>query len=393
MRNFDVIIIGGGAIGSSVAYFLKANKNFSGSVAVIEKDLAYGKASTPRSLGGIRQQFSISENIEIGLFGYEFVQNVMSYLDVDGTEIDLGWFGRGYLYLGNENSQEILKQNNRLQKQMGAKIDLLGPDDIRSKFPWINTDGVVVGSFGVEGEGWIDPTSLLNAFKRKAQSLGVHYIPGEVVAINKDKQHVHSVQLGDSSALGCGCVVNAAGAWAGRVAEMAGVILPVAPRKRMIHVIKCREKLDPPVPLIIDTTGVFVRSERDLFLCGVSPSESQDPDAWDDLELEYHWFDEVVWPSIANRIPAFESVKVTSAWSGWYDYNFFDHNGIIGKHPEIENLFLANGFSGHGLQQSPAVGRAIMELVTAGSYQTIDLSRFGLERILKWEPLLERNII
>ncbi|MBH69547.1 MAG: FAD-dependent oxidoreductase [Rhodospirillaceae bacterium] len=393
MQGYDVVIVGGGVIGSSIAYFLKASSAFSGSVAVVEKDPTYALASSPRSLGGIRQQFSITENIEIGLFAHKFIENVSSYLSLDGETVDLGWFERGYLYLVTEAGRDILIENNRLQRKLGAKIDLMTPGDMRVKFPWINIDGIEIGSFGSSGEGWIDPNSLLNAFKKKALSLGVVYIHGEVVDIEKDEEKITSVKLTDGSLVGCDIVVNAAGAWAGKIAQMSGFTLPVVPRKRIIYVIDCREKLEPKLPLVIDTSGVFIRSEGSRFVCGVSPTGADDPDAWEDFEVEYRWFEEIVWPSIAHRIPAFDAVKVTSAWAGWYDYNFVDQNGIIGRHPEIKNMFLANGFSGHGLQQSPAIGRAIMELITTGNYQTINLSRFGFERIQLGNPLMERNVI
>ena len=393
MQSYDVIIIGGGVIGSSIAYFLKASPNFFGEVAVVECDPSYIKASTPRSLGGVRQQFSNSENIEIGLFGQEFVKSVSNYLTVDDEMLDLGWRELGYLFLASSTGEETLIQNQLLQKRLGAWVDILHPEELRSKFSWLNTDGITIGSFGAAGEGWLDPSMLLNAFRSKARSLGVTYLYAEAIELIKSNQKIVSVKLDNGNSINCDFLVNAAGAWAGKVANLADIELPVVPKKRIIYGIDCRKKLNAELPLVIDPSGVFVRSEGDSFVCGVSPPDHLDPDSWDDMEVDYSLFDEIIWPSIAYRIPAFEAVKVTNAWAGWYDYNTFDQNGIIGPHPEAANFFFANGFSGHGLQQAPAVGRAIMELITQGTFQTIDLTRFGYERIIRGQALPEKNIV
>jgi glycine/D-amino acid oxidase-like deaminating enzyme len=380
-------------IGSAAAYFLLADPGFGGTVAVIERDPTYETASTPRSCGGVRQQFSNPENVEIGLFGHHFVTAVGDYLSVDGETPELAWRERGYLFLATEDGMATLAENHVVQTGLGADVVMLDPDQLKARFPWLRVDDLAGGSFGQSGEGWLDPNTLLQAFKAKARSLGATYVHGEVTGIAVAGARVGGVTLADGSSIACGTLVNAAGARAGRVAALAGVALPVVPKKRIIYVIDCRETLDPVVPLLIDASGVFVRSEGAGHICGVSPPADQDPDAWDDLEIDYHWFDEVVWPAIAHRVPAFEAVKMTSAWAGWYDYNTVDQNGIVGRHPEISNFILANGFSGHGLQQSPAVGRAVMELVTTGGYRTIDLTRFGYERIAEGRLLLEKNIV
>ena len=393
MQIYDVVIIGGGIIGSAIAYFLKASAHFKGDVVVIERDPSYAKASTPRSLGGVRQQFSIRENIEIGLFGVDFVKRASQYLSVDNEPIELGWRELGYLFLASPEGQRILTENQQLQSQCGAKIEILNPENLKIKFPWLNTDGIALGSFGYEGEGWLDPSLLLGAFRAKARALGATFLYDEVTEIVKHKQKISSVILDSGVQVGCSFLVNAAGAWAGAVAELAKIQLPVVPKKRIIYGLDCREELNPKLPLVIDSSGVFIRSEGPGFVCGVSPPAHLDPDSWDDMEIEYPLFDDIIWPAIAHRIPAFEAVKVTNAWAGWYDYNTLDQNGVIGSHGEIDNFLFANGFSGHGLQQSPAIGRAIMELITFGEYRTIDLSRFSYERIIRGLALTERNVV
>jgi len=387
----DVVIIGGGAVGSSAAYFLAAEAGFGGKVVVVERDPTYARASTPLSAGGIRQQFSIRENVEIGLFARDFVGRIGDFLAVDGEAPDLGFVEAGYLFLATPEGRAVLAENHAVQTAAGAAIAWLEPDGLTARFPWLNPEGLGAGSFGERGEGWIDPNTLLQAFKRKARSLGAEYLTDEVTAIERDTGGVAAVRLASGGRIECGTVLVAAGAGSGAVARMAGVELPVGPRIRTVYRIDCRERL-PRLPLTIDPSGVWVRPEGAGYICGVSPPEDQDPESWE-IEVDWRWFDEVVWPALAHRVPAFEAVKLTGAWAGPYDYNALDQNAVIGRHPEIRNLVFATGFSGHGLQQSPAAGRAIMELVAHGGFRSIDLTRFGIERILEGRPLKERNVV
>ena len=224
----------------------------------------------------------------------------------------------------------------------------------------------------------------MQAFKRKARSLGARYLEGDVIALEHDYSQIAAVILRNGQRIATGTVVNAAGANAGNVAALAGVALPVFPRKRNVFVFDCRQPLKPAAPLLIDPTGVYVRPESGRYICGVSPPVDQDADGdIDDIDVDYHWFEEVVWPTLAHRIPVFESIKLAGAWAGYYDYNNVDQNGIVGAHPTLTNFYFANGFSGHGLQQAPAIGRALAELLISGTFRTIDLSRFCFERFKK----------
>ena len=328
----------------------------------------------------------------IGLYGHHFASNVADYLTVDGEAPDLGYIQGGYLFLASEEGAAILRENHEEQARCGADIGLIGPDELARRFPWMNVDGVALASHTNSGEGWLDPNALMQAFKRKARSLGVVYEAATVTGIDVKGSQVTSVGLDDGRQIACGTLVNAAGAQAGRLTALAGLTLPVEPRKRIIYVIDCREQLTPRPPLTINSNGAFFRPEGSQYLCGISPPEDQDPIS-DDLEIDYNWFEDIVWPTIAHRVPAFEAVKQTRAWAGHYAYNTFDQNGIVGRHPEVENLIFANGFSGHGLQQSPAVGRAVMELIAHDGFRAIDLARFGYERIAEGRPLMERNIV
>jgi len=391
MQSCDVVIIGGGVIGSAIAYFLAGRTDFKGSIAVIEKDPAYETAATPRSAGGVRQQFSTPENIRMSMFGAAFIKEAGEHLMVDGEVIELPFVEGGYLFLATATGFETLRTNHTTQTSLGAKVALLMPSELKGRFPWLNVDDLAGGCYGLANEGWTDPYGLLQAFRRKARSLGVTYLADEVTGLERVGNRIASVSLRDGGRLACGAVVNAAGYHAHEIAGMIGIDLPVRPRKRIVYVFDCRDKPER-APLTIDPTGVWCRPEGANFIGGISPPEHEDPDATD-FEVDYRLYEDVVWPTLAHRIPAFEAIKLIRAWVGHYDYNTLDQNAILGPHPEVRNFYFANGFSGHGLQQSPAVGRAIAELIAYGAYRSLDLRRFGFERVLRKLPLLELNVV
>ncbi|MBL8691561.1 MAG: FAD-binding oxidoreductase [Rhodospirillaceae bacterium] len=388
----QVAIVGGGGVGSSIAYHLTARPDFRGSVVVIERDPTYARASTALSAGGVRQQFSTRENIQLSLYGAHFIRDIGRLLEVDGDRPNINFIEGGYLFLATPSGVPVLEANHALQKSEGADNTLLDAHALKQRFPWITIDGLALGSLGLSMEGWFDPYGLLQALKRKARSQGVRYVTDEVVGIERSGDELTAVTLASGERIEAKWIVNAAGPHAGKLAAMAGLDLPVVPKKRFVYVFDCREDLKPRVPLLIDPSGVWVRPEGPGYIGGISPPEDQDPDC-EDLELSYDLWEEVVWPTLAERIPAFEAIKLQRAWAGHYDYNTLDQNGIIGAHPDVPNFLLANGFSGHGIQQAPATGRAIAELICDGKFTTIDLTRFGYERIRENRPLTELNVV
>ncbi len=390
----DVLVIGGGVIGSAVAYFLTAEPAFDGRVTVVERDPTYATSSTALSVASIRQQFSTPENIRMSLFGAEFFRSAGQYLAVDGEAPDIAFRESGYLFLATEESLPILESNHHTQLDCGAAVALLTPAELRMRFPWLAVDDLAAGSLGLANEGWLDSYALLQAFKQKAISLGVRYLRDEVVGLERQGNRLVAAELASGDRLEFGLAVNAAGPRANRLAAMAGLDLPVRARKRIVHVIDCPQPI-ADCPLVIDPTGLYFRPEGRNFLSGISPAPDQDPDQdpdSDDLELATDLF-ATIWPLLARRVPAFETLKLVRAWAGHYAYNTLDQNAILGPHPEVENLYFTNGFSGHGLQQSPAVGRAMSELITFGSYRTLDLSRFGYGRIIENKPVPELNVV
>ena len=392
-QSTDVVIVGGGVIGSAIAYALAVEPAFGGTILVIERDSSYAHAATPRSWGGIRQQFSTPENVAMSIYGAHFVKHAATMLAVDGEATDLGFREQGYLFLASPAGMPVLEANCALARSLGGAVTLLKPADLAQRFPWLNPEGIAGAGFGLENEGWIDPQALHTGLRRKARALGAAYVTDEVVGVRRDKGRVTGLRLRSGAKLACGVMVNAAGADAAGVARMAGCELPVRPRKRMTYVFDCRQDLSA-APLTIDVTGVAFRPEGSGYIAIVSPPPDQDPDGdVTDVEPEYAAFDEVIWPALAARVPAFAAIKLRRAWAGHYDYNTFDQNAILGPHPEIGGLMFANGFSGHGVQQSPAVGRGIAELITFGEYRSLDLRRMCYERIARNRPIKEANVI
>jgi FAD-dependent oxidoreductase domain-containing protein 1 len=389
-RQYDVAIVGGGVVGSAVAYYLEKH-GFSGSVAIVEKDTTYANSCTARSAGGIRQQFSTPENIALSRFGLNLIRDLKSEF---GSEADVSFREQGYLILASPEGLPVLNANHALQLAEGADNIILTPADLAVRFPWIVSDGLGGGCFGLSGEGWLDPYSLMTLFRKAAAAKGAEILAGEVAAIIRDEGTVAEIALGDGERIGVGALVNAAGAGAGTLAALAGIALPVNPRKRYVYVLDCPSASEAlhRAPLTVDPSGIYFRPEGKHFICGLSPEEQDEPRTLD-WEIDYGWFEERIWPGLAARAPAFEAVKVINAWVGHYDYNSFDQNAVIGRHPELVNFYFANGFSGHGLQQAPAAGNAIAELITLGEYRAIDLSRFGYERIAAATPLYEQNLI
>lgn len=388
-ESYDVIIIGGGVIGCATAYFLAAGQ-FDGSVLVIERDPTYVNAPSARSTGGIRQQFSTPENIRIGLFGAEFVKNIERYLSIDGEAPAIDFKERGYLLLASPDALPLMQTNHAVQQEVGANIAYQSNDDLAARFSWLATEGLAGGFLGLENEGWLDPYSLLQAFRKKAASLGVTVITDEVTRLRCGKDRVTELQLRSGRSLTPGVVLNAAGARdATGIAAQVGIGIPVEPRKRCAFVFECREEIGN-TPQVFLPNGVAFRYEGERYLAVVAPPPEHDPPT-SDFDIDYELFDEIIWPTLAERVPAFEAIKVTNAHSCHYDFNTLDENAILGHVPGVENFLVAAGFSGHGLMQSPAVGRALGELMQFGEYRTLDLTRLGYERVLTNTPLPETN--
>lgn len=391
MEHFDVVIAGGAVVGSAAAYFLSAHPGFKGSVLVLEADPSYASCATTRSLASIRHQFSTPGNIRMSQFGSGFFEQAGERLAVDGVAPDIGFHAAGYLFLATGDGQAVLQANHAVQRQCGVDVALLDRQALALRFPWLQTQDLVGGSLGLSGEGWLDAHSLMHALRRKAIAQGVVYRAGRVVQLCRQGARITAVRLQDGSEVACAAVVNAAGTGAAALAATAGIHLPVQSRKRCVFFFHSPARL-PHRHLVIDPGGVYFRPEGAGYLCGVALPQDQDPECVD-FEVQHALFEDTIWPALAHRVPGFEAVRVQHAWAGHYDVNTLDQNLILGAHPGVSNLLFANGFSGHGLQQSPAVGRALAELLVAGRFETLDLSAFGWQRVIDGQPMREINVV
>jgi FAD-dependent oxidoreductase domain-containing protein 1 len=389
-QAYDVLIVGGGVSGCASACFLASDSTFDGKIAVVERDPTYEFSPSAKATGGFRQQFSTPENIRMGLFGAHFVKNVGDYLSVEDEVPDVGFREEGYLLLASADSLPIMSANNALQRENGAETEMLTPQALAQRFPWLNVDGLAGGCTGVRNEGWLDPYALLQAYRKKARSLGVIFIRDTVTEIRRSGSSVSSVRLASGSQLDTGIVINAAGASGLKtLCELVYLPMPVESRKRCTFVFNCREEIGM-TPLTILPEGCAFRPEGANFIVNLAPTPDMDPNT-DDTDIDHYLFEERIWPILAEHIPAFEAIKTTSAYCCHYDVNTLDGNLIIDRHPAVDNFYFAGGFSGHGLQQSPAVGRAISELVVHGAFKTLDLSRFGYQRIAARRGIFETN--
>ena len=390
--EINVVIIGGGVIGSSIAYHLASRADFHGRITVVERDPTYARASSSLSASSIREQFSTPVNIAMSQFGLAFLKAAPELLAVDGERPELSLRLPGYLFLASQAGLPALRENHATQIASGADVALLTPDEVGARFPFLCVDGVAGGSLGLSREGTFDGPGLLAAFRRKARALGVAYVAQDATGFARAGERATAVRLADGFTLPCDVVVNAAGPWSARVAAMLDIDLPVRARKRMVYVFACREDL-PACPLVIDSTGIWFRREGALFVTGRCPGHGEDDPDEPPLEVDEAMFGDIIWPALAARVPAFEAVRLRSSWAGYYEMNLFDSNAVIGPHPSCPNLIHATGFSGHGMQHAPAAGRGVAELIATGEYETLDLSPLAFTRLLEHRPMLERNVV
>ena len=395
-KAYDVVIIGGAMLGSSTAWFLSDNPDFNGSVLVVERDPSYEKSSTAHTNSCIRQQFSRKLNVQISQFGADFINNFRRYLGGDARVPDLSIQSYGYLYLADSEAfAQTLRESHAVQAEAGAATKLMTADEIKYAYPFYNTEDIVLGSINPVNEGYFDGGTIFDWWRRQARERGVEYISNEVVALTRNGPgtRIQSVTLKSGEVIACGQVVNASGPRAVRTSRMAGIEIPVEPRKRFTWVFTAENPLDRNLPLTIDPSGVHLRQDGPTSYLAGGHAEYDPAVDYDDFAMDRSLWEDHIWPGIANRIPQFEAIRVINEWAGHYAYNTLDQNAIVGPHSVVTNFFFLNGFSGHGLQQSPAMGRGMAEFLTYGEFRSIDLSPLGFARIENGEPFLEKAII
>ena len=383
----DVLIIGGGAIGASVAYFVK-RLDPGAEVIVVERDPAYALASTPRASGGVRRLFSLPENIELSAYSIGFFEEFPATMALDGVPADIGLRKNGYLFIVPPSGRDVLRRNFDTQQKLGCRVDWLEPDELNHRFPSMNVADLGAAVFSPD-DGWLDPHSVLMGLKNKARSLGARFLADEVTGLVRQGHRVTAAPRASGQRVEASHVVNAAGAWAKEICAMAGVPVPIEPLRRYEHYFQCQDPIEP-LPYIKDTRRLAFRPEGAGYSGGV-PTLAEPRGYTFDVDRSY--FQDTVWPSLAHRFPQFERTRCLRTLPGLYDQNDFDGNVIIGPGAGgLGNFHMLAGFSGHGLMHAPGCGRAMAELLVTGSYQTIDLTRFGWQRLADGTPLREQGI-
>ena len=391
-KEWDVIIAGGGVMGSAAAWWLMGAEP-SLRLAVVEPDPTYARSATALSVASVRSQFSNPVNVEISRFGVAFIRDFGARLGPEGGVPSLGLKENGYLFLtGSEAGAGLMEELAAMQRGLGAATEVLSPAELARRFPWMNTGDVTAGSFGPRDEGWFDNMGLLGGFRNAAKARGAVYLTDRVAALRRDGRRILGVTFASGTELDAPKVLLAAGTGVTPLLHSVDEDWPVEPRKRTVFVVDAPKARHPEAPLVIDHQGVYFRPEHDQWIAATVP-EDDGPCSPDDWEPDHAQFEDLVWPRLYNRAEGFGATKVKRLWVGHYDYNRLDQNAILGAHPSFEGLYVASGFSGHGLQQAPAVGRALAEVMLTGRWQTIDLTPLGVGRVLRDEPFRETAIV
>lgn len=381
---YDVAIIGGGVMGSSTAYHLmKADKSMK--VCFIEKDPVYEHASSMLSMANVRVQFGLRENIQISQYTLDCLEKFAEEMAVDGEKPDIGHRKEGNLFVVDSQGEAESRRSLALQQSLGCEVEWWSSEQIAAQYPFYEPAHYVGGTFGAE-DGYLDPYAFVMAYKKKAVFLGAHFLKDEVVEIRASNGRVEGLRLRSGDILKAGTVINCAGAWAAEIAKTAGIDLPVVPTARQVFCLSPAVKPEGPLPLTLLPSGLYFRTETGgLILVGKSMDD-------DPVGFDFNWDDkrfyELLWPELAEFVPAFDTLKLMRGWAGLYAVSTLDENAFIGEWFDLKNYYIANGFSGHGLQQAPAVGRYLSELIL-GLPPELDLSIFKPDRIIHGEPIRE----
>lgn len=393
-HSYDVVIIGGAMMGSAAAFYLTRRPDFDGHVLVVDQDPSFAKTATAHTNSCIRQQFSTELNVRVSQYTADVIHGFRDLIgDARAPELAIQNFG--YLYLAQDAHTEAqLRADVAVQHAAGAGTELLSPQEIAARYPFYDLSDIRLGSLNTKDEGYWEGGTVFDWFRRAAQKSGAEYVADRVSGIaTAGGRATHVTLAGMTAPIACGAVINAAGTRGPEVAAMAGLSLPVEPRKRTTWVVRLPTPLPCQLPLTVDPSGVHMRQDGpDTYMIGAAAQNDHAVEVNDFAPVPDLW-EERVWPALAARIPAFETLRIVSEWVGHYDFNTIDQNAVLGPAPTLANFHFCNGFSGHGLQQAPAMGRGLAELICAGRYETLDMSPFGIERLSAPIAHKERAII
>lgn len=383
----DVAIIGGGCIGSAAALSLKESQP-SLEVVVVDPDFTYEFAATGKGTGGVRQLFTRPENILMSQMTLDIIDDWENWARIDGAPApDLAWRSNGYLFIVGEAELPTLEANFSTQSAHGVGPVWMDRSDLAERYPEIVTDDMSAGVLSPR-DGWLNPKVFFSTLKRKAEAAGVSFIEGRVIDLGQSGRLVSDLLLESGERIPAEAVINAAGVHAPALAARLGIDLPVEPMRRHEHYIETEADVTH-LPFFKDVHGLAVHSHRNGVSVGLVDF---DHPGGENFTIDPNDYSHRVDPALRHRFD-FGELTLRDSWTGLYDQNRFDGNMILGRHPAVaENFYFASGFSGHGFMHAPAVGRALAELILRGSYQTIDLSRMGYERILKGQHYGEEGV-
>ncbi len=393
----DVMIIGGGVVGSSVAYHLRRD-GFTGRIIVAERDSTYARASSFLAMGGVRQQFGSAANIAMAQYSIRFYREFDERMSVGGY-IARAWLRqRGYLFLVNHESAERFERRLESQRALGAKVERLSVSAIRDRVPDLELGDIAFGLIGPE-DGYANPRQVLAGFRAGAAHEGAEYVDAEAIAIELDAGGVSGVTLhgpDGTTRFATRTVVNAAGAYASHVGTMAGVELPVRPQRQHLFRLELPRTWPYRFPMVIDPGGVHWRHDDATEVGGpdrivVAKTNGDEPEG-ENLAADPDRFERDVRADLVRRMPALADATMVEGWAGLYEMTP-DHNAIIGEHPERKGFYLANGFSGHGLMMAPATGKAVADLIRTGKSETVDVSKFDVTRFSRGEMFWDDAMI
>lgn len=392
MKNYDVIFIGGSLMASSTAFNLLSERPDL-KILMIEKDPTYKHAATPLALGGIRQQFTERTNIRMAKMSVETFENfgeIMETKTFGKPNIDLRQ--GGYLFLVNEDKWPTALENAEIQRSEGVDIRLLSVSDLETMLPETDLTGIVGGTV-CPRKGVLDPASVLNGYLHKVKEMGVTIINDEVVDIKMNGDKIVNVVCKSGDEYSAGAYVNAAGPWANLIGDMIGVEIPIKPLTHDLYVAKMPMEADVGTAYTTLPTETYWYREHktaDTLICGRTKLDFEFGFNYD---VDVPFFEKAVWPDLAAHMQSLDRLKLINYWRGCYEYNYIDHNAIIGQHPDVPNLYLINGFSGHGMMQAPAAGKGLAEYILHDEYRTLDLSRMNIRRFRENKLIVEKAII
>ena len=377
-----IVIVGGGIMGSCIAYHL-AVAGAAEDVVVVEPDPTYEFAATPRAVGGVRLQHALRENVAMSLYSDSVYSDFANQVTGGAVQYDPQFYRMGYLYLVQGSAQVAkLQMDADMLESFDIRVHRLDRTALRERYPSFHFNDTDAGTLTPD-DGQIDPNAALMGFRRAAEGRGIQYLRDRVIGLDVSGGLITTARLESGGSLAVDTLVNVANCWAAGICRMVGMPLPVEPRQRQQFFFDMQVPLEP-IPAIRHATGHGMRRLQKGYIAGYTPDHQSAAFNWD---LDHSAFDEVLWPRLAAQSSAFEAIKMKGGWVGHYDMNLLDGNPVVDRFAAVPNFIVAAGFSGHGLQHGPAVGRAVKEMILDGGFRSIDLSRLNYRRIVDNAPL------